>query len=115
MTGDWHAICLWMAATSWRRETIILNSSSIRIGTFDKRAIAETKRLVYVAILPPDAEIAPEWVIYGQNLFCRGPGTQSVRLVWSPHWSRHNFEIKEGFLCPKKSSITAVRCLARPL
>jgi enoyl-CoA hydratase/carnithine racemase len=32
-----------------------------RISTFDKTAIAETKRLVDVNSLPPDSEIAPEW------------------------------------------------------
>jgi enoyl-CoA hydratase/carnithine racemase len=32
-----------------------------RIASFDKQAIAETKRLVDVASLPSDAEIAPEW------------------------------------------------------
>ena len=32
-----------------------------RIASFDKQAIAETKRLVNVASLPSDAEIAPEW------------------------------------------------------
>jgi enoyl-CoA hydratase/carnithine racemase len=32
-----------------------------RIASFDKHAIAETKRLVDVASLPADAEIAPEW------------------------------------------------------
>jgi enoyl-CoA hydratase/carnithine racemase len=32
-----------------------------RIASFDKQAIAETKRLVDVNSLPPDAEIAPEW------------------------------------------------------
>jgi enoyl-CoA hydratase/carnithine racemase len=32
-----------------------------RISSFDKQVIAETKRLVDVASLPPDAEIAPEW------------------------------------------------------
>lgn len=32
-----------------------------RIATFDKQAIAETKRLVDVASLPPDAELALEW------------------------------------------------------
>jgi hypothetical protein len=33
----------------------------VRISSFDKQAIAETKRLVDIASLPPDAEIAPEW------------------------------------------------------
>jgi enoyl-CoA hydratase/carnithine racemase len=32
-----------------------------RIASFDKQAIAETKRLVNVASLPSDADIAPEW------------------------------------------------------
>lgn len=32
-----------------------------RISTFDKQAIAETKRLVNVASLPPESEILPEW------------------------------------------------------
>jgi enoyl-CoA hydratase/carnithine racemase len=32
-----------------------------RIASFDKQAIAETKRLVNLASLPADAEIAPEW------------------------------------------------------
>src|SRR5271163_2098999 len=32
-----------------------------RIASFDKQAIAETKRLVNIASLPSDAEIAPEW------------------------------------------------------
>src|SRR4051794_40280158 len=34
---------------------------AMRIATFDKEAIAETKRLVDVASLPPDQEIRPEW------------------------------------------------------
>ena len=33
----------------------------MRIASFDKQAIADTKRLVNVASLPPDAEIVPEW------------------------------------------------------
>lgn len=32
-----------------------------RIATFDRQALAETKRLVNVASLPMDADIAPEW------------------------------------------------------
>lgn len=34
---------------------------AMRIASFDKQAIAETKRLVDVASLPADADIAPEW------------------------------------------------------
>lgn len=32
-----------------------------RVASFDKQAITETKRLVNIASLPPDSEIAPEW------------------------------------------------------
>jgi len=38
-----------------------VDSLAERISSFDKQAIAETKRLVDVNSLPPDAEIAPEW------------------------------------------------------
>src|SRR6478672_215361 len=34
---------------------------AIRIASFDKQAIVETKNFVNIASLPPDAEIAPEW------------------------------------------------------
>jgi enoyl-CoA hydratase/carnithine racemase len=34
---------------------------AMRIASFDKEAIADTKRLVNIASLPSDAEIAPEW------------------------------------------------------
>jgi enoyl-CoA hydratase/carnithine racemase len=38
-----------------------VDSLAMRIASFDKRAISETKRFVDVASLPPDYEIAPEW------------------------------------------------------
>jgi enoyl-CoA hydratase/carnithine racemase len=38
-----------------------VDAFAARISFFDKRAIAETKRLVNVNSLPPDDEIAPEW------------------------------------------------------
>jgi enoyl-CoA hydratase/carnithine racemase len=34
---------------------------AMRMASFDKQAIAETKNFVNIASLPPDAEIAPEW------------------------------------------------------
>src|SRR5271168_4436599 len=39
-----------------------------RISSFDKQAIAETKRLVNVNSLPPDTEIAPEWEAFTASL-----------------------------------------------
>jgi len=41
---------------------------AIRIAAFDKDAIAETKRLVDVASLPPDMEIRPEWDAFMASL-----------------------------------------------
>src|SRR5580658_4853801 len=38
-----------------------VDALATRISTFDKDAIRETKRLVDLASLPPDVEIAPEW------------------------------------------------------
>lgn len=46
-----------------------------RIASFDKHAIAETKRLANIASLPPDAEIAPEWDAFITSL--ARPGTQA--------------------------------------
>jgi enoyl-CoA hydratase/carnithine racemase len=39
-----------------------------RISSFDKKAIAETKRMVDVNSLPSDAEIAPEWEAFTTSL-----------------------------------------------
>src|SRR4051794_37266776 len=38
-----------------------VDALATRIASFDKQAIAETKRLANLNSLPPDAEIAPEW------------------------------------------------------
>jgi enoyl-CoA hydratase/carnithine racemase len=39
-----------------------------RVASFYKQAIAETKRLVNLASLPPDSEIAPEWGAFIDSL-----------------------------------------------
>ena len=39
-----------------------------RISSFDKDVIAEIKRLVNIASLPPDSEIAPEWEAFINSL-----------------------------------------------
>jgi enoyl-CoA hydratase/carnithine racemase len=41
---------------------------AMRIASFDKQAIAETKRLVNIASLPPDEEILPEWNAFMASL-----------------------------------------------
>jgi enoyl-CoA hydratase/carnithine racemase len=38
-----------------------VDAFAMRIASFDKQALSETKRLVNVASLPPDSEIKPEW------------------------------------------------------
>src|SRR6202789_846440 len=45
-----------------------VNALALRIASFDKQAIAETKRLVNINSLPPDAEIAPEWDAFMASL-----------------------------------------------
>jgi enoyl-CoA hydratase/carnithine racemase len=46
-----------------------------RIASFDKNAIAETKRLANLADLPPDSEIRPEWDAFMASL--ARPATQA--------------------------------------
>jgi enoyl-CoA hydratase/carnithine racemase len=46
-----------------------------RIASFDKQAIAETKRLVDIASLPSDADIAPEWDAFIASV--QRPATQA--------------------------------------
>src|SRR5215207_10563440 len=46
-----------------------------RISSFDKQAIADTKRLVNAASLPADADIAPEWDAFIASL--ARPATQA--------------------------------------
>jgi enoyl-CoA hydratase/carnithine racemase len=41
---------------------------AMRIASFDKQAIAETKRLVNIASLPSDEEIMPEWDAFISSL-----------------------------------------------
>lgn len=72
-----------------------VDALATRISSFDKQALAETKRLVDLNSLPPDAEIAPEWDAFIaalqrpaaqarlQKLFDRGfhkPGDVETRL-----------------------------------
>jgi enoyl-CoA hydratase/carnithine racemase len=45
-----------------------VDALATRLASFDKQAIGETKRLVDVASLPPDAEIAPEWDAFMASL-----------------------------------------------
>jgi enoyl-CoA hydratase/carnithine racemase len=45
-----------------------VDALAMRIASFDKEAIADTKRLGDVASLPPDAEIAPEWDAFVASL-----------------------------------------------
>src|ERR1700678_3273296 len=45
-----------------------VDALATRIASFDKQAIAETKRLVDLNSLPSDAEIAPEWGAFTASL-----------------------------------------------
>jgi enoyl-CoA hydratase/carnithine racemase len=52
-----------------------VDALATRIASFDRQAIAETKRLVNIASLPSDAEIAPEWNAFLTSL--GRPATQT--------------------------------------
>jgi enoyl-CoA hydratase/carnithine racemase len=52
-----------------------VDALATRIASFDKEAIAETKRLVHRSSLPADAEIAPEWDAFLASL--ARPATQT--------------------------------------
>jgi hypothetical protein len=54
-----------------------LDALARRIASFDKQAIKETKRLVNLAGLPADAEIAPEWDAFIASL---GRPTTQARI-----------------------------------
>src|SRR5579864_8358983 len=53
---------------------------AVRIASFDKQAIAETKRLVNVASLPPDFEIAPEWDVCLASI-ARPAAQERIRIL----------------------------------
>jgi enoyl-CoA hydratase/carnithine racemase len=57
-----------------------------RIATFDKNALAETKRLANLADLPPDSEIQPEWDAFLISL--ARPATQA-RIKKLMDWGFH--------------------------
>ena len=52
-----------------------VDALAMRIASFDKEAIADTKRLVNAASLPSDADIAPEWDAFITSL--QRPATQA--------------------------------------
>lgn len=52
-----------------------VDALAMRIASFDKQAIAETKHLVNAASLPSDAEIAPEWDAFLASI--QRPASQS--------------------------------------
>lgn len=58
-----------------------VDALATRIASFDKQAIAETKRLVDVASLPPDAEIVPEWDAFLASLNCPASQTRIKALM----------------------------------
>ena len=58
-----------------------------RIASFDKEAITETKRLVDIASLPPDSEIAPEWEAFMKSL-ARPATQQRIKKLMSQGFHR---------------------------
>src|SRR6202167_6017782 len=58
-----------------------VDALAMRIASFDKQAIAETKRLVDVASLPSDADIRPEWEAFLAALNRPAPGNRIKALM----------------------------------
>ena len=57
-----------------------VDSLATRIASFDKQAIAETKRFADVASLPPDYEIAPEWGVCLASI-ARPAAQEKIRIL----------------------------------
>ena len=57
-----------------------VESLAVRIASFDKRAIGETKGFVDVASLPPDFEIAPEWDVCLASI-ARPAAQERIRML----------------------------------
>src|SRR4029077_6406079 len=58
-----------------------VDARAIRISSFDKQAIAETKHLANIASLPSDAEIAPEWDAFMASLQRPAAQTRIKKLM----------------------------------
>ena len=58
-----------------------VDALAIRISSFDKQAIAETKHLADIASLPSDAEIAPEWDAFMASLQRPAAQTRIKKLM----------------------------------
>lgn len=52
-----------------------VDALATRISSFDRQSLADTKNLVNIASLPPDAEIAPEWDAFIASV--QRPSTQA--------------------------------------
>jgi enoyl-CoA hydratase/carnithine racemase len=58
-----------------------VDALAIRISSFDKQAIADTKHLADIASLPSDAEIAPEWDAFMASLQRPAAQTRIKKLM----------------------------------
>jgi enoyl-CoA hydratase/carnithine racemase len=83
-----------------------------RIAGFDKQAIAETKRLVDVNSLPPDAEIVPEWDAFTASL-ARPAAQARLRALFEEGFHQPgDVENRLGFHVGKLGS--AIEAVATP-
>ena len=68
-----------------------------RIASFDKQAIAETKRLVDVASLPPDSDIVPEWDAFIASLGRPASQTRTRMLMQRGFHQPGDVETRLGY------------------
>ena len=74
-----------------------VDALAMRIASFDKQAIAETKNSVNVASLPPDAEIAAEWDACLASIQCPAAQTRINKLMERGFHKPGDVENRLGF------------------
>lgn len=74
-----------------------VNALALRIASFDKEAIAQTKRLVNVASLPSDADIAPEWDAFIASLQRPAAQTRIKKLLAKGFHKPGDVETRLGY------------------
>jgi enoyl-CoA hydratase/carnithine racemase len=82
---------------------------AMRIASFDKQAIAETKRLVDIASLPTDAEIVPEWGAFVASVGRPASQTRLKELMERGFHRAGDVENRLGYYVDQLGSISSLK------
>jgi enoyl-CoA hydratase/carnithine racemase len=91
-----------------------VDALAVRIASFDKQAIAETKRLVNVASLPSDAEIAPEWDAFIASLGRPASQARIKALMERGFHKAGDVENRLGYHVGQLASSCLSGCFSKP-